>query len=344
MTSSHEINNSFKRLDVLQFAIFAKISEIVDASDPTTNLGEESIESKRTQITKEANGLLFKFRDVLKTIQINLNSIEDEHLSIQYQIYEEKLSNLKIKLRESQIQSYNSENGLVHKQRIDKYAPIAQNKASESEMRKELFSKANKKDTKGAKNQTVEDQVLTHNKSITSSLQSTRQLMTTSIVQTELNIDSIDQQTKDLSNLNDKFTDFESLLKKSKNIVRFIEKQDRKDKNSIYLSIGFLLLCSAWVIWRRILKMPVKFLLWSLFKIFRIFNSVFSSNIKEDLEVYSTIGAVVSSSLATSAIVSATTENINLDEEFTMNIEGRGEHKTWEDIVSTETGRLVDEL
>ena len=344
MTSSSDIDNSFKRLDELQFAVFAKINEIIDDCDPTASQGEESIELKRIKSTKDANGLIFKFRDMLKVIEINISGGSDDQLSVKYQIYKEKLSNLRIKLRESQLQSYNSENELVHNQRIAKYSPVLKENLNESDLRNDLFSGRSTKEDSKVKNKTIQDQILSHNKSITSSLQSTRQLMSTSIVQTELNIDSVEQQTKDLSNLNDKFTDFESLLNKSKNIVRFIEKQDRKDKNNIYLSIGFLLLCSAWVIWRRLLKMPVKFFLWSLFKIFRIFNTIFvTSSNKGDVDIYATVGAI-SSSLIASSILSSSTGTINLDEEFTMSIEPNGEHKTWEDIVSTATSRIVDEL
>lgn len=344
MTISSDIDNSFKRLDELQFSVFAKINEIIDDSDPTANQGEESIELKRIKSTKDANGLIFKFRDMLKVIEINISGVNDDQLSIRYQMYKEKLSNLRIKLRESQLQSYNSENELIHNQRIAKYSPVRNDKLDESDLRKDLFSGRSTKDDSKVKNKTIQDQILSHNKSITSTLQSTRQLMSTSIVQTELNIDSVEQQTKDLSNLNDKFTDFESLLSKSKNIVRFIEKQDRKDKNNIYLSIGFLLLCSAWVIWRRLLKMPIKFFMWSLFKIFRIFNRMFvTSSSKGDIDVYATVGAI-SSSLIASSILSSSTGTINLDEEFTMSIEPHGEHKTWEDIVNTATSRIVDEL
>jgi len=345
MTSSSELDNYFKRLDELQFAVFAKINEIIDDSDPTASQGEDSIETKRIKSTKDANGLILKFRDILKVIEINLSGNEDDQLSIRYQIYKEKLINVKLKLRECQLQSYNSENELIHKQRIAKYSPIIKDNTNEADLRRDLFSARSTKDDSKIKNQTIQDQILTHNKSITSSLQSTRQLMSTSIVQTELNIDSVEQQTKDLSNLNDKFTDFESLLNKSKNIVKFIEKQDRKDKNNIYLSIGFLLLCSAWVVWRRLLKMPVKFFLWSLFKIFKIFNRIFvTSSSKDDIELFTTVGAVLSSSLVTSSILSSATSTLNLDEEFTMNIESNGEHKTWEDIVSTATSRIIDEL
>lgn len=332
----------FQQLNILQFASFAKINEIIDASDPSINHDDESIEHKRTKLTREANGIILQFRDLLKIIEINLAGKDNAPLSVKYQIYKQKLSNLRFKLRESQLQSYDLENELDHKQRIAKFVPEIKKAESEAEMKERLFSGRNMKKNK-SKNQTTQDQILSHNKSITSSLQTTRQLMSTSIVQTELNIDSVDQQTKDLSNLNDKFTDFESLLKRSRNIVRFIEKQDRKDKNRIYLSISFLLLCCAWVIWNRLLKLPVKFMLWSFFKIFRIFNRIFvSKGANEDLSMYATVGVTVTSSLIASSITPST--SIDLDKEFTMNVESGGEHKTWEDVVNEATGRIMDEL
>ena len=109
----------------------------------------------------------------------------------------------------------------------------------------------------------INQQIVQQNKQITKSLQTSRQLLSASILQSELNIENLDQQTKDLYKLNENFLQFNDLLNKSKQIVKFIEKQDKADRQRIYLSMGFFILCCCWVVYRRILRRPIKILLWS---------------------------------------------------------------------------------
>ena len=140
----------------------------------------------------------------------------------------------------------------------------------DQEKREALFGRREAADAKSA----TQSSILDKNKAITAALQTTRQMMATSIMHTELNIDLIEQQTKDMSRLNDKYTDFNELLSKLKAIVKFIQKQDRQDKNRIYMSVGFFFAVCAWVIWRRILKMPVKIFLWAVLRTFGLVNWV----------------------------------------------------------------------
>ena len=126
----------------------------------------------------------------------------------------------------------------------------------------------------------INQQIVSQNKQITKSLQASRQLLSAGILQSELNIDNIDQQTKDLYKLNEGFIQFNDLLNRSKKIVKFIEKQDKADRQRIYLSMGFFILCCSWVVYRRILRRPLKIFLWSFFKIL-----IFSTGCLEVVEV-----------------------------------------------------------
>lgn len=324
----------FNHIDQLQYTTFSKIRQIIDIPSG------ESINDTRKELSKEASVLLNEIRNNLKIIEIKLQGNHLKLTKTKYQAYQQKFLGLKAKLRESQMKSSENEDELVHRKRVDKYVKsvlekLERNKSSK-DLREDLFAGRSENDQKAGNDNTVKDQILIHNKSITNSLQLTRQLMSTSVMQTELNIDSIDQQSKDLSQLNNKLLDLNVVLKRSRQIVRFIEKQDKKDKQRIYLSIGFLLLCCAWVIWRRILKLPVKIMLWGFFKVFGIVNwfSVKTSG-NQKIEVYASVREALE----------VTPISMNFDNEFIQDIgtEKDDETTTWDDILQETAQRIINE-
>lgn len=325
------VERHYEHIDQLQYVAFGLIRQIIQE---TTSLRRESL-------SKQASQQLNDIRNTLRIIDTKLQGTHgDSGAKAKYQVYQERFLGLKTQLRQSQLKAYGHEFEQVHHQRVQKYvAPVLERmerNRSSSSLRDELFAGRSAEDQKAANDSTVKDQILIHNKNITNSLQLTRQLMATSIMQTELNIDSVDQQSKDLSTLNDKLLDLNVVLKRSKQIVRFIEKQDKKDKQRIYLSIGFLLLCCAWVIWRRILKLPVKILLWTFFKLFGIVSWFGSASPSQKIEVYATVGDTLSEF----------TGSLNVNEEFVQELRTDSDETTttWDDILEETARRIIDEL
>lgn len=334
----------YNKLDVLQQKALSKIKDIINAIDSYNIEDEHNFDVHSQKLTHEAYSVISEYK--------NLLSLSKNTDSLAYHVYHDRLTDLKVKLREAQLTNSRATNELIQRQILLKYNRVstgAEGTKTLEEQRDELFRGKSQKAAETSK-LSGQAQLLDKNKAITASLQTTRQMMSTSIMHTELNIDTIDQQSKDLSQLNDKFTDFNDLLNKSRAIVKFIQKQDRDDKNKIYLSLGFLAISCAWVIWRRILKMPVYFMLWSFFKIFRIFNWMIGPSAaitasQEAIIVASTTStaALISATMATSMAVSELSKPELADEELTVNIEDDSEIQTWEEIVSHTLG-IEDEL
>lgn len=271
------INACFDEIDQLQNSTYRVINIISEANYVKDS--DELPEVARSSKVKEANELIKQIPDLLCVIDVALkNSNHSEegmaYLREKYDLYSIKVTTLKDKLKEAQLEAYKKENESIHEQILTKYncAPAKSEIDKENKpLSTDLFAgRSAKSEAKNGKS--VEDQITTHNKNITSSLKQTRQLMTMSVMQTELNIDSLDQQYKDLLKFNSKMMDMETILLKSRQIVKFIERQDQKDKRRIYFAVGFLLLCSAWVLWRRVLKTPFKILMWTILKTFGLIN------------------------------------------------------------------------
>lgn len=250
----------YTHLDLLQKVVYGDLH----------TLAHTSIKSEQLHILKRINASLLEYRDFL-TVRSNRN--DDVHV---HQLYVDKLNELKNRVRTAQLEAHTLNHTTLHKQRLEKFhcAPAADDDLNEVDQRTQLFGNAA---TAKPAELSVDKQILSHNKQITSSLQATRQLLSTSILQSELNIDSLDQQTKDMTHLNEEFMKFSDLLNKSKQIVKFIEKQDKGDKQRIYMSFAVFFLVCLWIIWKRILRVPVKLFLWTFFRTFRIVTWVFSS-------------------------------------------------------------------
>lgn len=372
----------FQEIDQLQFEVFDIIDEILDLKNVSIS-ESESLESRRTTLCRSANKQINKIPDLLKVIETQIRQVGPDEAAMNLlqekrALYEAKVRHLKLKLKDTQLAAHKMENELIHTQRIEKYAT----EESTLGTRDDLF--AGRTRTQASDDRPVEDQVLTQNKNITSSLKLTKQLMTMSVMQTELNIDTVDQQSKDLTNLNDKLIDLGSVLTKSRQIVKFIEKQDKHDKRRIYASLGFLLLVSAWVIWRRVLKLPVKIMLWTLMKVFGVVSWVSSKPVLNKPEIYATVvpepissmwleapGSIISTVEASNAEtkLSMTVElvetraethtesTINTDEAYIQEVE-HASFESWEEVpvetllseevqehvVEPELPRIVDEL
>lgn len=147
-------------------------------------------------------------------------------------------------------------------------------------------------------------QLLSTNKKITSTLMRTSQLVQTSVLQSELNLGELQEQTRSLNKLNDRFESLSGVLNTSSKVVKIINESSGRERRQIYTGLAFLGLCISWVLWRRIFKMPVKLMLWVWFRFFRSILGVLGVVPKVHVGTSVVPGTVISS------VVSATPTKI----------------------------------
>ncbi|RKP31938.1 Sec20-domain-containing protein [Metschnikowia bicuspidata] len=273
------INACFAEIDKLQRYVYDIIDSVASAEYCADS--EESPEVARSALVKDANDHIRQIPDFLSVVEVALRSFIQESgtqtfLREKYELYSVVEASLRESLNKAQLEAYQKEHEAIHKQRLLKYKCRTDDaaEAADASLSTDLFAGRTVKSE--SKEEAIEAQITTHNKNITSTLKQTHKLMTMSVMQTELNIDSLDQQYKDLSTFNSKMVDMDSILMKSRQVVKFIERQDKEDKRRIYMAVGFLLLCSAWVIWRRVLRGPLRLLMWTLFKTLGFVNWIAS--------------------------------------------------------------------
>ncbi|KAL6932641.1 hypothetical protein ACO0OL_004122 [Hanseniaspora opuntiae] len=175
----------------------------------------------------------------------------------------------------------------------------------------EIFSDVDEKATA----EVFEDKLKSKNKQITNSLIRSNQILKSTVLQTDLNLEEIYIQGNMLTELNDKFDILDTLLTQSSKIMKLIEKNGSKEKRRVYMSLGFLVLCISWVIWKRLIRGPLKLVLWIWFSFFKkiLFTTgvVSRKKIVYDQPIFEKVTSILSSTDVVSNQLASVTETIN---------------------------------
>lgn len=156
-----------------------------------------------------------------------------------------------------------------------------------------------------SKEQPTRDQLLNKTQQLTNSLIKSNTLLQSSILQSDLNLDDLKQQTQSLNQIQDKYSQLEIIFNKTNSLVKSLETASNQEKRDVYISLGFLALVISWVIWRRILKVPTKLFLWLLFKFFK--GVLVSIGVVQKIAIKDNIPRISNTIAAESTITISTT-------------------------------------
>lgn len=171
----------------------------------------------------------------------------DTASQITLESYTEQIANLRVLYRKAQVTSAKNVEKSLLKERQMLF-----------EGRKEVKEEASEKT------------VLNKSRDITQSLKRVHQLASQNVLRGEMHLESLDQSSRDMQMLQQKYTTFDVLLAGSKKLVRHLEQADKQDRILMMASMGFLALVVAWILYRRVLKLPLMIISWPLLKIFGI--------------------------------------------------------------------------
>lgn len=115
----------------------------------------------------------------------------------------------------------------------------------------------------------AKDNLLNKSKMVTKNLIKGNQVLQSGVLQSDLNLDELKQQTNSLGKVEEKYSQFEMIFNKTSVLVKSLEKSSNQEKRDVYLALSFLILCVSWVLWRRVFKLPVKLCIWLTFKFFK---------------------------------------------------------------------------
>ncbi|KAG0655662.1 Protein transport protein sec20 [Maudiozyma exigua] len=277
----------FKMLDQL-----SKLNSCNNEINEDSTLNDTTEEVNSQSISEECTKLILQFESILKVAIVSINQ-SNKNMKLTY-IQSQSLDDidsLKISgsnfndCKPSLIQTikelivltnWNYEFKQKLKQRIqndhyDKLSQIDELRNEAIEKHSQLRTKDTIKDTRTVDIQasSTKSQLLSQTKKLSNNLIKGNQILQSSILQSNLNLDELRQQTSSLQTVDDKYDQFQSIVTKTSSLVKSLEKASNQEKRDVYLALFFLIACISWVIWRRILKMPVKLFLWMCFKFFK---------------------------------------------------------------------------
>ncbi|QLQ79860.1 hypothetical protein HG537_0C05090 [Torulaspora globosa] len=116
---------------------------------------------------------------------------------------------------------------------------------------------------------TTKDRLLNKTKQVSANLIRGNQVLQSAVLQSDLNLDELREQTNSLAQVNDKYSQLETVFVKTAQLVKVLDKASHQEKRDVYLSLAFVSLCVSWVLWRRIFKIPVKLFFWLTFRFFK---------------------------------------------------------------------------
>ncbi|SCU94134.1 LAME_0F06260g1_1 [Lachancea meyersii CBS 8951] len=189
--------------------------------------------------------------------------------------------------------------------------------------------------------------LLSTNKKITSSLVRTSHMLRSSVLQSELNVSEIQEQTASLYRLNDRFDSLSGVLNTSSKVVNVIQNASGQEKRQVYSGLSFLALCISWVLWRRVFKLPVKLMLWLWFRFFRSILALLGAvpKVEVGFEPDSTAALLTATTTGTTPTVSlATVSDAVLETVKNMEDPSSSLVTMVGDVVDDAFSRLRDEL
>ena len=277
----------FKMLDQLN-----KLNNINNDINGDMAFNETQDEIDTRSVSEDCTKLILEFESILKVAIVAINQ-SNKHIKLTFMQSQslDDMDTLKIsgssldKCKPIVIQTvkeliiltnWNYEFKQKLKQRIqnehyDKLSQIDQLRNEAIKKHSQLRNKETIKDTKTIDIQatSTKSQLLSQTKKLSNNLIKGNQILQSSILQSNLNLDELRQQTSSLQTVDDKYDQFQSIVSKTSSLVKSLEKASNQEKRDVYLALFFLIACISWVIWRRILKLPVKLFLWMCFKFFK---------------------------------------------------------------------------
>ncbi|OJJ75672.1 hypothetical protein ASPBRDRAFT_168819 [Aspergillus brasiliensis CBS 101740] len=187
---------------------------------------------------------------------------------------------------------------------------------------------------------TQDDIVKNASNDVTAALRRTHQLMQAELSRSQFAQETLEQSTAALSSLSDSYTDLDSLISSSRNLIGSLLRSQKSD--TWYLETAFYILVGTivWLVFRRILYGPLWWLVWLPIRLFARFTFAI-------LGVVGITGKAVQSSEPSTMLEYVPQETPAVEQKVKPNIHSAEGEAIWDRVPVTdesEEDRLIDEI
>lgn len=284
----------------------------------------ESLESHVRELNMKVVTLLIstgiedEIMELYDIIETDMAKIEYEIIptlsdssAMEFQLWQFKnrYNSLQVRYREKMIESKSKERMELFHQTIDQ-------DDDEGELIDDIDNQKYGLDDEKLKELTAKEALLNTNSQLTDKLQNVSTLMKSTILASELNMAELDTSNQTLVHLGEKYGIFGDMLKKTNALVTQINKASKRDRVMIYRAIYFFIAVSMWIIWRRLLRKPIKLLLWIVLSSIRLIIWGTSKAKPQDPFISNISSSITSSSTTTEtlALIENTITSVLKDE------------------------------
>lgn len=153
---------------------------------------------------------------------------------------------------------------------------------------------------------------------VTQSMRRIHQMAHLEVLKGEMNIEELDAATKSLIQVQNTYSAVDLLLNGSRRLVKLLDEADTRDRRMMMLSLSFLGAVVCWIIYRRVLKLPLKLLFWLIMRLVGLGEYVagVSSSVRSIREgpLSASDQSIESAASSTSTFISRVTEVLTVVE------------------------------
>jgi len=193
-----------------------------------------------------------------------------EQVKYEVDYMKERYTDIKVEFREAQLKSKTLERVTI-KEDIERRLREETASADSKDAAKQTETKTADSflDEKKLKELTKQDRLLDKNKQITSKLQNITSIMHDSVLSGEKNLQDLSSSTSSMAYLSSKYGHFADVLVKTNGLVKTINESSDAERRQIYRSIYFFIFVCCYIVYKRILRRPVRLFLWLFFNFFK---------------------------------------------------------------------------
>lgn len=157
----------------------------------------------------------------------------------------------------------------------------------------------------------AKESLLNTNTQLTDKLQNVSALMKSTILASELNMAELELSNSTLVHLGERYSVFGDVLKKTNSLVTQINKASKRDRVMIYRAIYFFIAVSVWILYRRLLRKPIRLVLWLVFSSIKlVLWGASSTSAKTPVEESLSASLEIVSTVATTETINLVTETL----------------------------------
>lgn len=225
--------------------------------DTTAQLSDfRGSKDAREELVANIQTRIRNYQSALEALEFEINDVAQVETRKRYLVSLDRLKeNLRLagsKFRNAQFQARENDRLNIRQQREALFGDPSKQQSSE---------------TKRLQNMSTDDRILEASNDITASIRRMHNMAQTEAMKSAINVEELDMSTKQLKQLESKYTAFDIMLGGSQRLIRHLEQADKWDRIYMQAALAFLGAVVLWIVWHRIIGRLLRIFVFPLIRV-----------------------------------------------------------------------------